>query len=281
MTKQQRNVLITGTSSGIGQAAAVEFARRGWQVYASLRDTSRSDEIFAAAGDKAASIHPVQLDLCSASSVSRAVDDVLSETGGKIDVLVNNAGVGDNGFFEEQPEADFRQVVETNLFGTCALTRQVVPAMRARQAGRIITVTSVAAYVAFPSLSAYVASKRALQGWLEVLAVELKPFGIGIAIVEPGTYKTSIWSNATWFSDPGSVYAPMAKQIREVSAQLVEKSGRDPREAGAKIVRIAEGRGLPFRTPVGRDARFLYRTMGAMPFRLRARLIAAATGVGK
>ena len=276
---RQRSVLITGASSGFGRAAAASFANRGWSVYATVRDLSKGPSLTSSFGDAGNLITLIELDLCSPVSITAAVEKVLESCNGRIDVLVNNAGIADSGFFEEQPEADFRRVIETNLLGTCALTRQVLPAMRKQRTGRIITVTSVAAYVAGPSVSAYVASKRALQGWMESLAIETRPFGISVAVVEPGTYKTNIWANAKRSVNSGSAYDPMRRRVENSVQRMVDKTGGDPVEVGEAIADIAEDRQPSFRNPVGRDARFLYRALGAVPFRMRARLIAWSMGV--
>ena len=245
-----------------------------------MRDLTKDPDLSSSFGDAGDLITLIELDLCSPASITRAVGEVLESCNGRIDVLVNNAGIADSGFFEEQPEADFRRVIETNLFGTCALTREILPAMRKQRSGRIITVTSVAAYVAGPSMSAYVASKRALQGWMESLAIETRPFGLSVAVVEPGTYKTNIWDNAKRSVNSGSAYDPMRRRLEDSVQRMVEKTGGDPVEVGEAIADIAEKRQPPFRNPVGRDARFLYRSLGAVPFRVRARLIAISLGVG-
>ncbi|WP_405591521.1 SDR family oxidoreductase [Streptomyces sp. NBC_01190] len=277
----EKNVLISGTSSGLGRAAAVAFARKGWRVYAGMRDTTQGTGLLDEAGPVADRITVVQLDLLSQDSIHKAVEFVLGDCGDRLDLLLNNAGSAASGFFEVQPDADFRSVMETNFFGTCALTREVLPAMRERRSGRVMTVTSVAAYAASPALSAYVASKRALQGWMESLAVETRLFGISVAVVEPGTYRTAIWENAKRTEGgPDSPYERLHERFEDSARRLVEVSGREP-EVGAKaIVALADRKRIPFRNPVGLDARWFFRPLGVVPFRLRARMIGRFSGVG-
>ena len=157
-----KTIIVTGTSTGIGFAAAVALARAGHDVFATMRDPARSPELQALATKENLSITIVPLDVDSDASVSRGIAKI-QEMRGRVDVLVNNAGIGQLGSVEEMPLDQFRQVMETNFFGALRCIQAVLPGMRARQSGRIINVTSVAGKLASAGQSAYCASKFALE----------------------------------------------------------------------------------------------------------------------
>src|SRR5580698_3889120 len=191
-----RVVLITGCSSGFGLTTSVAAARRGWRVFATMRDPGRRAALDAAAAAAGVSVEVAALDVADAGSVKQAVAAVLVATGGRLDAVVNNAGIADAGFFEDQPEAESRQVMETNFFGATAVTRAALPSLRRSPDGRVVMVSSVAAFSPQAGLSAYVASKWALEGWAESLAIEVAPLGVRVILVEPGAYRTGIWGSA-------------------------------------------------------------------------------------
>jgi NAD(P)-dependent dehydrogenase (short-subunit alcohol dehydrogenase family) len=172
-----------------------------------------------------------------------------------------------------------RHVMETNFFGTLGLARAVLPSMRARGRGRIVVVSSVGAFAASPGLSVYGASKWALEGWAESLAIEVRPFGVGVALVEPGTYKTGIWTAAAIARRPGSPYGPFADAMEPRVRESVERFGRDPREVARKIARVLEARRPPLRNPVGPDAHVTRVLSHALPFAARRRLVSRMSGL--
>src|SRR4051794_16431410 len=165
-------ILITGTSSGIGLATSVAFAKAGHSVYATMRNPPGALERRAAA--ESLPITVVAMDVDSDESVTTGIDRIANEAGG-IDVLVNNAGIERSGSVEELPLAEFRAVMETNYFGALRCIKGVIPAMRARRDGCIINIASVAGRIACSPLAAYTASKFALEALTESLAQELKP----------------------------------------------------------------------------------------------------------
>ena len=164
-----RSVLITGTSSGIGQTTAIALAKRGWRVFATMRDLIKRSLLDQALRD--AGVHDVaevmQLDVASKASIQAATEAILSRTGNKLDAVVHNAGVAAAGAMEDVPEAQLRRVMETNFFGVVELTRALLPAFREQRSGRIVIVTSEAAFMGQPTNSIYCASKWALEGWAE------------------------------------------------------------------------------------------------------------------
>jgi len=178
-------VLITGTSSGIGLATALELGRAGHTVYATMRNPARAPELSERASKENLPISILTMDVDS----DRSVEDCFAAVR-HVDVLVNNAGIERHGSVEELPMEKFRATMETNYFGALRCIRQVLPGMRERRSGCIINVSSVAGKIACSPLAAYTASKFALESLSEALAGEMKPFGVRVAIVEPGIIAT-------------------------------------------------------------------------------------------
>src|SRR5580698_514580 len=182
---EMAKVLITGTSTGIGLATALELVRADHQIYATMRNPARAPELGESASTEGLPITILTLDVDS----DRSVEDCFAAVP-LVDVLVNNAGIERHGSVEELPMEDFRATMETNYFGALRCIRQVVPGMRERRSGCIINVSSVAGRIVGLSLTAYMASKFALEALSEGLAGEMKPFGVRVAIVEPGIIET-------------------------------------------------------------------------------------------
>ncbi len=204
-------VLITGASSGIGLATALELGRAGHQVYATMRNPARAPELGHRASQEQLPISILTLDVDSDRSVADCFSPIFRR-GEQIDVLVNNAGIERHGAVEELAMEDFRATMETNYFGAVRCMRQVIPHMRERGSGCIINVTSVAGRVVASPLAAYAASKFALEALTEGLAQEMKPFGVRVALVEPGIIDTPMAHAIT--KPPPSRY-PQAKSMSE------------------------------------------------------------------
>jgi NAD(P)-dependent dehydrogenase (short-subunit alcohol dehydrogenase family) len=268
-----RSVLITGCSSGFGLNTAVLLARRGWRVFASMRNLGKRAALDLAAqraGVPEGSLEVSCLDVTDPASVKECVGRVLERTGGVLDAVVQNAGIGMGGPFEDLPDEEIRRVMETNFFGVLTVTRQVLPAMRARRQGRIVLLSSNSAFSGSPTLSAYCASKWALEGWAESVALEVAPFGVRLALVEPGMYRTSIWENARRYHSRGSPYEELFRQVNDRLEALVARHARDPQEVAETITRVLESRRPRFRNPVGPDARLFALARGLVPFGVRA-----------
>lgn len=182
-------VLITGCSKGIGLLTALQFARKGDTVFASMRNTSRAGDLQKRAEAEKLAIEVVQLDVVDDGSVRAAVDKVLAAAG-RVDVLVNNAGYGRRGPVEEADLAEARDVFETNFFGPLRVAQAVLPAMREQRAGTIVNVSSLAGILAEPYNGIYSASKHALEAASETLYFECHPFGVRVLIIEPGGFDT-------------------------------------------------------------------------------------------
>jgi NAD(P)-dependent dehydrogenase (short-subunit alcohol dehydrogenase family) len=181
-----KTVLVTGASSGIGEAIARRLLGDGWRVFAGSRRTGRM------AGLAAAGAVPLALDVTDDASMQAAMAALLAD-GGRIDALVNNAGYGSYGSLEEVPLAEARRQFEVNVFGLARLTQLALPAMRAQRSGRIVNITSIGGKMHEPLGSWYHATKFAVEGLSDCLRMELAPFGIGVVIVEPGAIRTE-WS---------------------------------------------------------------------------------------
>lgn len=184
--------LITGTSSGIGLATAVHLAREGHEVYATMRDLSRAGDLEDAIASEQLPVTIVRLDVTDDESVKDAVGEVLGRAG-RVDVVVNNAGIsGGSSVAEELAVDTIREVMETNFYGAVRVAHAVLPQMRERGDGCIVNVSSVFGRFTHPSGSQYIASKWALEGWSEALAIQVARSGIRVAIIEPGATITSI-----------------------------------------------------------------------------------------
>lgn len=244
-----KSVLITGTSKGIGLEAALAFGRAGYKVHATMRNPSQSELAEKAAREKLP-ITVSTMDVDSDQSVERAIAAIHKDHG-PIDVLVNNAGVERSGSVEELPLADFRAVMETNYFGVIRCIQALTPHMRQRRSGCIINVSSVAGRITCTPLSAYTASKWALEALSEALAGEMKTFNVRVAIVEPGIIDTAM---ARRIGDqPGdSPYRQGARFAALFEASL--KTPAPPSLVAEKLVEIVESGTWQLRHPVGPDA---------------------------
>ena len=193
---EKGTVLITGGTDGLGKAGALLLAEQGYRVVAAGRSAGKRAELDALAKAKNLPLSTVEMDVTSEASVSAAVANVIAAHG-RIDVLINNAGVGYMAVVEELKMDDLRQQFETNLFGVLRVTQAVLPHMRARKSGRILMLSSVAGLVTPPTYGAYSASKHALEGLSNALRLELYPFHIEVVLIEPGYIRTSFQQTAT------------------------------------------------------------------------------------
>ena len=244
------SVLITGTSSGIGLATALAFARAGHKVFATMRNPGRAPELAQMAATEKLPISISVMDVDSDASVKEAVGNIVKE-GGPLDVLVNNAGIERSGSVEELPLAEFRAVMETNYFGAIRCIQAVVPAMRERRSGCIVNVTSVAGRIACSPLGPYTASKFALEALSETLAQELKPFNVRVAVVQPGIIETAMARRIETVQG-GSAYPQQRRFAGMFAASL--KNPAPPSMVAEKVVAIADSGTWQLRHPVGPDA---------------------------
>jgi len=205
-------ILITGTSSGIGLATAVHFARKGHDVYAAVRNPATATTLAETMAKEALPITCVTIDVDNADSVRRGVDEVLAKSG-RVDVLVNNAGVGGGGPIEDVPVDWAKTLFEANYFGAIRMTQAVLPGMRVRASGAIVNISSVAGRYVPGGHGHYAAVKHALEAASEALALEVTPLGLRVVIIEPGMIVTPIFSKAKRFVAPESPYAHHVKRL--------------------------------------------------------------------
>ena len=207
--------VVTGSSTGIGYETSLTLARNGFLTYATMRNLNKSENMKMVATKENLPIRIKQLDVTDDISVTNAVQAVSSEAG-RIDVLVNNAGYGLNGAFEDLAMDEIKAQYETNVFGLIRMTQAVLPIMRRQKSGTIVNISSGAGRFGFPSGSAYVSTKFAVEGLSESMSYELEPFGIKVAIVEPGVIRTN-------FAD-GLVVAKKSKDRSSPYSQLMQKA---------------------------------------------------------
>jgi NAD(P)-dependent dehydrogenase (short-subunit alcohol dehydrogenase family) len=263
-------VLITGTSSGIGLSAAIECAAAGHRVVATMRDLGRRKALDDAAKARGVAIDVEQLDVTADHVVPKIRELVLKY--GPFFGLVNNAGIAIGGAFEEQSEADVREQFETNVFGLMAVTRAVLPAMRAAQRGRIINVSSISGRMGLPLVSVYAATKHAVEGLSESLRWELEGFGIDVCLIEPGTIKTAIFfDNLRRGANvlKAGPYAALSGIVEKLFLEEAEKAP-PPDTVGRTIAGLLGEASPRFRTVIGTDARTLVTLRRMVPDRLFA-----------
>jgi NAD(P)-dependent dehydrogenase (short-subunit alcohol dehydrogenase family) len=240
-----RVALVTGASSGIGEAAAHELLGAGFTVYG----TSRK----AALGEERDGVLFVTLDVTDDQSVAGAVREVLDRSG-RIDVLVNNAGLGISGAAEESSIEQARALFDTNLFGAMRMTRAVLPHMREQGSGRIINISSVLGLVPAPFGALYAATKHAMEGYSESLDHELREHGVRVLLVEPAYTRTSFDANVIPADEPLPVYARRREVLDVLTAEAI-KGGDEPSVVGEAVVAAATDSRPKLRYPAGPLAR--------------------------
>ncbi len=209
--------VVTGANSGIGRAVTVHLAQQGHDVYGTVRDLARAGKLRAMADTAGVEVHLVSLDIADDDSVTRGLQEVLDEAG-RVDVLVNNAGVGANATVEDSSPAYLLEVMNINLCGAVRCIRHLAPQMRERGAGTIVNITSVTGRFATLAQAPYVASKWAFEGVSEELAVELAPFGIRVVIIEPGVTKSAIFAKNIDVPEGSGAYETHYRRMLEFYA---------------------------------------------------------------
>jgi NAD(P)-dependent dehydrogenase (short-subunit alcohol dehydrogenase family) len=247
--------LITGTSTGIGLATALHFGRDGHDVWAGVRNPAAATDLRAAIDKERLPVRILALDVDDEGSVQRGVAEVLDKAG-RVDVLVNNAGIGGGGPIEDVPVDWVKTLFETNYFGVLRVTKAVLPGMRERRAGAIVNVSSVAGRLAVAGHGHYSAVKHALEAMSEVLAQEVQRFGIRVAIVEPGVVVTPIFSKAKRWADPASPYFDHVRRLLLLYQKQMPHAAQ-PDDAARVIYEAATTSSPRLRWLVGEDARLL------------------------
>ena len=233
--------LVTGASSGIGRAAAQALAEAGYTVVGTSRNAGSTTPIKG--------VELVDLDVSSDESVNDVVAQVV-ERHGRIDVLVNNAGIGGAGAAEETSVDQAQRIFDTNVFGVIRTTRAVLPHMRAQGGGRIINVSSVLGFIPAPYMAVYAATKHAVEGYSESLDHEVRQYGVRVLLIQPGYTKTGFEANAMGPDSPLPVYADQRQVFDQLMATSME-AGDDPAIVAAAIVEAATDRKPRLRYRVG------------------------------
>ena len=275
----QRTALVTGASTGIGNAVAHRLARDGWRVYASVRRQEDADRI---ARESGSAIIPVLFDVTDPDGIEAATRRIHEECGPRgLNALVNNAGVAIAGPLEFLPIDELRRQLEVNVTGHVAVTQALMPAIR-RAKGRIVFIGSIAGRSALPFMGPYCASKFALEAIADSWRIELKPFGMHVAIVEPGVIATPIWDTATRTGDANIArMGPESEKFYGKALAGLRKritggmGGRPPEAVAAAVEHALTAKHPRARYLVGSDARMRV-VLQQLPTRVRDRLIVAA-----
>jgi NAD(P)-dependent dehydrogenase (short-subunit alcohol dehydrogenase family) len=272
--------VITGTSSGFGLLTAVELARHGFAVVATMRDLARRtylEEAAARAGVERIDIR--QLDVTDFEHITTFVNEILRDHE-RIDVLVNNAGFAMAGFIEDIKLEEIRLQFETNFFGGVAMTKAVLPTMRQQHSGHIIMISSVGGLHGSPIISSYSASKHALEGWTETLRLEVRHLGINVVLVEPGAFATDIWTrNAKLGVNVDDAASPNLSRSERMRETVNKMPKRNPMEVARLIARVVEDPNPKLRYLVGADARIQMWLKRMLPWKWHEKLVARAVGL--
>jgi short-subunit dehydrogenase len=240
---EKKIVLITGVSSGIGQATARLLAQRGFTVFGTSRNPSSIETM--------SGVEVLPLDVCSDEAVKACLNTLLKKMG-RLDILINNAGYVLRGAIEEPTLEESKAQFETNLFGVVRMVKGVLPIMRRQGSGQIINISSGMGIVSSPFAGYYSASKFALEGYTEALRHEVKPFNLQVSLVEPGFIKTNVWHNVKEAVNRISDYDPWRQRVLEVRHQFEEKA-LEPTVVAEVILRIVESKSPRLRHTVGSD----------------------------
>lgn len=251
-----KNILITGVSSGFGRALAIEALADGHCVIGTVRN-EKAAEAFTA-------LHPTQaiariLDVTNFADIDETMAEI-EDAVGAIDVLVNNAGYGHEGVFEESPLEEMRRQFDVNVFGAVAVTKAVVPFMRRRRRGHILNITSMGGLITMPGIAYYCGSKFALEGISEVLSKELAPFNIFVTAVEPGSFRTD-WAGRSMVRSPRNLsdYDALFDPIRQAREANNGKQLGDPQKAARAMLTLIASENPPAHLLLGSDALQLVR----------------------
>ncbi|HDR7243488.1 TPA: SDR family oxidoreductase [Bacillus mobilis] len=263
--------IITGASSGFGLLTTLELAKKDYLVIATMRNLNKQEDLISQATklNLQQNIKIQQLDVTDQNSIHNF--QLYLQEISRVDLLINNAGYANGGFVEEIPVEEYRKQFETNLFGAISITQLVLPYMRVQKSGKIINISSISGQVGFPGLSPYVSSKYALEGWSESLRLEVKPFGIDVALIEPGSYNTNIWEVGKQLAkNQADTSSPYKEYMDKIQKHI--NSGSDtfgnPIDVANKIVEIAESKRTNLRYPIGKGVKFMIFSKKILPWGL-------------
>ncbi len=259
----RKTVLITGASSGIGQATALFFHERDWNVIATMRNPEKSQTLLHEKGLP----DLVHLDVMDRASIQTAIQYALDKYQ-KIDVLVNNAGYALYGPFEVASTEQIQKQFETNVFGLMEMTRAILPQFRAQQDGVLINVSSMGGRIGFPLYSVYNSSKFAVEGYSEALHYELRDHNIRVKIIEPGVIRTDFFDRSMDHSSESNAVGPYARIVglaEKVKTQTANQNGTAPDVVARVIFKAAQDRNRRLRYVVGSDAKLVNIVRSIVP----------------
>jgi NAD(P)-dependent dehydrogenase (short-subunit alcohol dehydrogenase family) len=265
-SSNQKVAVVTGSSTGIGYETSLILARNGFLTYATMRNLNKSESIESITTKENLPINIKQLDVTDDTSVKNAVEAMLSETG-RIDLLVNNAGYGLNGAFEDLAMDEIKAQYETNLFGLIRTTQAVLPIMRRQKSGTVINISSGVGRFGLPGSSAYVSTKFAVEGLSESMSYELEPFGIKVVLVEPGVIKTNFVDGmviARKSQDPKSPYSQIIQKMVTGLEEMM-KNGSSPDLVAKVVLNAATNENPSLRYLAGNDVEQLLESKRKMP----------------
>jgi len=282
-------VLITGCSSGFGMISAARLSSLGYTVYASMRDISKNNDLKVELDRRDTNCHMIELDVRDDTSIQKTINTI-ADNEGKLDILINNAGYGIGGFFEDLSEKEIRDQFETNFFGVQKVTRIALPLMRKTAMNseyifstKIINVSSAQGRSALPGLGAYGSSKFALEGFSEGLYFELHPFGIEVVLLEPGTYSTkAIDANskeAKGGSNVQSPYAEFTNRLKGLHSKILDnrRGVGDPEDIAIFIEKIIKRKKNKLRYLAGTQAKIRVGLRSILPFNWFSKIILKIT----
>ncbi len=246
--------LITGCSSGIGYETALMLARNGYHTFATMRNTKKSDSLEEIIRKERLDLNIRELDINDNTSIENTINCIKREAN-QIDVLINNAGYGLVGFFEDLTLDEIRNQFETNFFGVLNITKKIIPIMRLQKSGTIINVSSGAGQVGFPGISAYVSTKFAIEGFSESLMYELFPYGIKVVIIEPGVLKTNFFRNCIVSEHSMKKSSPYSRSLDKFqrNVELMQEHATSPIDVAKVIIQVLGNNEPKQRYIVGND----------------------------
>lgn len=265
VTMENKIVLITGCSSGFGYLSAIHLAKSGFRVFATLRDLNKADELRRKVKDDQLPVTILRLDVTEVASIEACINRIADEFG-RLDVLINNAGYGIGGFFEDLSDQEFRDQMETNFFGVLNVVRAALPLLRKSDDARIINISSMAGLTTTPGMGAYNASKWALEGFSECLRQELALHGIRVLLIEPGPFPTKVLTTNTRFAgkalDPASPNYSFTQAVYRQYQKRNETLKSDPMDIVRLIEHLITAKNPRFRNVRGPGAKiraFIHR----------------------
>jgi NAD(P)-dependent dehydrogenase (short-subunit alcohol dehydrogenase family) len=265
----QRTALVTGCSSGVGLHAAVRLAEAGWRTIATMRDLAKQGPLLEAAKASGVALAVDRLDVADPEAIGPTVERLIARHGG-VDLLVNNAGAGFLGSVEQTSDADLRRTMEVNFFGVWNLTKALLPHMRERRSGRVISVTSVGGIVGQPFNEAYCAAKFAVEGMMEGLAPIARQMGVFVSVVEPGPINTEFVNSVRATSDatrapPPAPYDAILANYMRGSGDMFRTYGQTGDDIAHIIVEVANAETPPFRILTSEFAKMFVQAKLADP----------------